>query len=275
VSHPKAIDQAHAGGFTLLELLVATAMMSILVLSLFETMRVAFRARDTALAAVGPARAGEAAMDVMRADLESALPPTGRLASTFIGATGTEVADTSGLVFSAVGNAAPGYLEGASGSGGMGATGGSGLTIGGNGGNAGYADNSDATLAGGTLRVAYAVRVTDAGTRVLVRQVQRNLLADVETGEADDESVVCRGVRTFQLRYFDGTQWLDTWDSSQTGNALPMAVEVTLELERPPTPGAVAVGQTAADLQPYSTTRIFFLSCYDAAAAAQATGGTP
>jgi type II secretory pathway pseudopilin PulG len=259
ILRPSSLDSP---AFTLLELLVATAMMSVLVLSLFATLRVAYRARDTALGAVGPARAGEAAMDLIRRDIESALPPTGQLAGPFIGAEGTEAPGTSGLVFSAVGNAAPGYLEAvAAAGGGMASSAGSG----------GAASGSDATLAGGLIRVAYTVTQRNT-SMVLVRQVQRNLLAQVESSEADEESVVCRGVRSFTLSYYDGEQWLDTWDSSQQGNALPMAVEITLELERPPSPGALA-NAGAADRQPYVTTRIVFPSCYDASAAA--TGGLP
>ena len=44
------------------------------------------------------------------------------------------------------------------------------------------------------------------------------------------EEVICRGVQSFDLRYFDGVDWQDKWDSAAQGNVLPRAVEVTLEL---------------------------------------------
>ena len=59
----------------------------------------------------------------------------------------------------------------------------------------------------------------------------------------------------------DGLDWLDEWDSSLQGNVLPVAVEVTLELDPPakgngPSPTAAQVVAAGA---PYSTTRVFFL----------------
>ena len=34
----------------------------------------------------------------------------------------------------------------------------------------------------------------------------------------------------FNLRYFDGSDWLDDWDSTTETGALPVAIEVTLQL---------------------------------------------
>lgn len=38
------------------------------------------------------------------------------------------------------------------------------------------------------------------------------------------------GLKTFSLRYFDGNEWQDEWDSQQTG-ALPKMIELTVEVE--------------------------------------------
>jgi hypothetical protein len=42
---------------------------------------------------------------------------------------------------------------------------------------------------------------------------------------------LCRGVSAFAVRYFNGTDWSTSWDSTDD-NTIPTAVEVTLDLER-------------------------------------------
>jgi len=49
--------------------------------------------------------------------------------------------------------------------------------------------------------------------------------------------VLCRGVFGFNLRYFNGSEWLDTWDSTVENNTLPCAIEVTLQLDDARQPG--------------------------------------
>ena len=64
--------------------------------------------------------------------------------------------------------------------------------------------------------------------------------------------MLCRGVTAFNLRYFDGSQWQQGWDSTAQNNELPAAVEVTLTLVRP-----IAAGQN----QELRYVRVFPLSC--------------
>ena len=73
-------------GFTLLEILLAMAMMSVLAGSLYTSLHIAFQARESSQAALSPVRAGQVATDLIRRDLESALPPRGILAGIFYGA---------------------------------------------------------------------------------------------------------------------------------------------------------------------------------------------
>jgi hypothetical protein len=47
------------------------------------------------------------------------------------------------------------------------------------------------------------------------------------------EEIICRGVAQFSLRYFDGSAWQTSWDSTQLDNQMPEAVEVTLQLQTP------------------------------------------
>jgi type II secretory pathway pseudopilin PulG len=227
-------------GFTFMEVILATAMMSVIALSLFASLRIAFRARDTALAAVGPARSAEVAADMVRRDLESAMPPTGVLAGSFIGQYGSEVFQTSAVQFYAVaGPAGAGAAATTGGAPGYGAQNGAG----------------DPTQYGGVCRVELLVRASaDGGTGLLVRRVTRNLLAP--SGAEAEEEILCRGVKSFGLMYFDGAQWLDTWDSTLVDNILPSAVEMTLELARPG-----PAGMTSDATPAYRTSRVFFLPC--------------
>ena len=80
---------ADRGGFTLLELLVAVVMVSALTVALFDDLRIGFKARASGEAAVEPARTSEGAMDMIRNDLESTLPPNGTLKGNFTGNTGS------------------------------------------------------------------------------------------------------------------------------------------------------------------------------------------
>ena len=68
----------------------------------------------------------------------------------------------------------------------------------------------------------------DTGGMVLFRKVERNLLST--RLEDPDPEIICRGVRSFNLRYFDGLEWTDSWESVAEDATLPRAVEVTLEL---------------------------------------------
>jgi hypothetical protein len=71
-----------------------------------------------------------------------------------------------------------------------------------------------------------------------------------------DEEVLCRNVRAFSLRYFDGYTWQESWDSTTLDNALPLAVAMTLELDDPanPAPAGMKVPGRAV-------TRVFPLAC--------------
>ena len=72
---PARPDARRRSAFTLLELLVALAMVSILSVSLYQSLRIGFDAKSKAEAAVAPGRTSELAMELLRADIESTGPP--------------------------------------------------------------------------------------------------------------------------------------------------------------------------------------------------------
>jgi prepilin-type N-terminal cleavage/methylation domain-containing protein len=189
-------------GFSLLELILAMTMAAMLALSLYTAMSVTIRARRSAALAVEPTRAAVIAADLLRRDLESVLPPTGVLAGPFIGVhlAGTSGGDSDTAQFCTIG-ADPRPIDAIS-----------------------------PPLSEGIRRVELLV-IEDASPPLLVRRVTRNLLASTEP-QVEDE-IICRGVRSFSLRYFDGLSWQENWDSTTLGDVLPMAVSITLELDDP------------------------------------------
>lgn len=212
-------------GFTLIELLVAMAMVAILAVSLYASLRIAFRAKASAEVQLKPMRTVELAMSLIRTDLQDAPAPNGLLAGTFEGTTGVDDRghEDDDLNFYSVA-ASPLHVDGN----------------------------------GEIKNVELTVMETTTGDHVLVRKVIRNLLSQ-QTMNPDVE-VICRGVSQFGLQYYDGSEWLDTWDSTHEDNTLPVAVQVTLAMDPPKTtaPGAQAV-------QPQTYVSIIPLPCSTAA----------
>jgi type II secretion system protein J len=220
------------GGFSLLELTLAMAMVAMLAVTLYMSLNVVVRARESAAAAVEPMRTAVLAADLMRQDLESVLPPNaaltgnGTLAGPFVGTTANG-ADT--LEFCTIGS--DGALV-------------------------------DHPLSEGARRVVLAVR-TDVNPPALVRQITRNLLPT--TAPEVEEEILCRNVKAFTVKYFDGTNWQDSWDSQVMGDVLPAAVEMTLDTN-------IAGARPGDPARTYRVTRVIPLIC--AKPAGNTTGGT-
>ena len=172
-------------------MIAATAIVLMLVVSLYASLRTAFKARSTATAAVEMVRKGNMAMEVIKADLRSAVVPTGVLAGEFVGTGNSGMFDTGAAELSFHSSAV---------------------------------DIEAAPGVGDIKKIEY--RCEDGS---LIRAVTTNLLASA-TPEPRTETL-CRGVAGFTLRYFDGSAWVEEWASADLDNRLPLAVEVTLELD--------------------------------------------
>jgi len=76
---------------------------------------------------------------------------------------------------------------------------------------------------------------TQTAGKDLVRFVTRNVLA-ASTDDQSTQQWLMGGVQNITFSYYDGTQWIDTWDTTAanatTGltNMLPVAVKVQIEL---------------------------------------------
>jgi len=171
-------------------------------------------------------RTAETAIGLVARELESALPPTGLLAAEFYGEdeTNSDGQDADTLLFTSCGHTPVEDVVGC--------------------------DVRQVELAFG--------QSADGEARALLRYVTANLLAP-ETVDAE-ESVLCRGVRGFNLRYYDGMDWQDTWDSTVVDNALPIAVEITLEVDREDREIPLS-SDDAEDV--YRICRIVVLPCYN------------
>jgi type II secretion system protein J len=201
-----------SGGFSLLELILVMGVMAMLSMSLYASLSTAFKAKRTAERTVRPSRAVATALDLMGRDLEAAVmppavPTTGivtqrTLAGDFYGiddASGTGEADS--IEFYSLGSDGPWEQR---------------------------------TMSEGVRRVIIGLR-TDVNPPVLVRQITRNLTATVE--EEPEEDVICRNVRSFAVRYWDGFTWYEDWDSTASGpnsggpsTVIPLAVRVEMEV---------------------------------------------
>lgn len=215
-------------GFTLLEMLAATAIMAVLAGSLYASLYIAFKARRSALSSVETVRTAAGSMDLIRADLQSAMIPNGILAGGFVGqskAASGSAADTLSFYASAM-------------------------------------DIEPRPGVGDVKKIEYSCEPgADSNEAVLVRRITTNLLAPTVPQPAQE--IVCRGVRTFTLRYFDGANWQDNWDSGAQGNILPAAVEVTMEFQG-------GSGRAACQVS-----RIFLIPCAQGSDATAPAGAAP
>jgi type II secretory pathway pseudopilin PulG len=208
--------------FTLLELILAMTMVSMLSISLYAAMSTAYKAKASAERAIKPARAVSIAMDVIVADLEGTVVPNPN--ST------TAAQDPS----QQVGTTIPWFLAGTFY--GMHQSGGTGEadwvefhTLGSDG-------IPDVPMTEGIRKVAYRVDNDDNGVQCLIRDVTHNLLTDQQT--TPESEVLVRNVRSFKVTYYDGTDWYEDWDSTQLVDtstptalpAIPMLVQIELVL---------------------------------------------
>lgn len=182
--------------FTLLELLVAMTIMSIIGVSLYTSLHLAFKAKDSAEAAVEKARALEIAMSLIKEELISAMPPSGVLAGAFEGedeqdADGDD-ADTLSFYSSD------------------------------------HVPDED-EIACDVRKVEIGMEAREGSDeKVIIRGITTNLLSP-KTLDPDEE-ILCGGVASLNFRYYDGSDWQDDWDSGDNDNTLPEAVEIIVSL---------------------------------------------
>jgi type II secretion system protein J len=199
----------HATGFTLMELLLAMAVSAMVLAAINALFFSAVRLRESVLDAVDNALPLEQALTVVRRDLQGVMlsPSTNRVMSGDF-----RVGEVSSYGLSQNVNielyTTTGTLHD----------------------NEPWAD---------VQRVTYRLRDAadrSSGTgKELVRSVTRNLLATITP--TPDERVLLANIATLEIECYDGTQWRNTWDSTQQDTNLPVAVRMRiLAAEPPPNP---------------------------------------
>ncbi len=190
--------------FTLLELILSMGIVAMISVSLYAAMRTAFKARTSAEAQTAGARPAAVVLDLLQADFESVAPPgaTGAMSDGFVGY----------AMNGAMGTAADSVTF---------------YTIGRE---MGPDVKTDDPLAEGIRQVELVLRTT-GDTPALIRRVRRNILSPNVVEPVDE--VLARNVRSFAVRYYDGTEWLSEWDSLTQNNMLPLAVNIEVILNEP------------------------------------------
>jgi prepilin-type N-terminal cleavage/methylation domain-containing protein len=194
-------------GFTLLELIVAMSLMVVVASCLYTALYTGFRAYRSAQAAVDPTSVASNVIELLKQDISGVLPPGSHLAGAFIGTDsgGIKGVDADSLEFYTTHI----YIND---------TESAGQTV-------------STPVVGGIGKVALLLEEDSEkkdGTYLLLRQVTTDLLAPREM--APEEQVLCSGVVSMNLTYFDGSSWVDEWDSTADSNSLPLAVEIDIQI---------------------------------------------
>ena len=265
-------------GFTLLELLIALALTALLSGVLYSSMYFGFKSRESAVRSLDAIQKASNAFTLLTQDFDGAMPPTGILAGEFTGA----AASYAGANTTAPTGGSSGSTNSANSA--MGAKS-SGLSTSNsslNGTTGGlHAPSTDSQAAvllsfyssantpredemGADIRkIELSIETSEGSTKpALVRRVYYNLLPN--KAPEPRVQILCRNIRSFYLRYYDGTLWRDDWDSKSQGDILPTAVEATLELDAP--------DAKTGDDSAYRITRVFAIPC--GVSAAQAADGS-
>lgn len=205
-------ENRHNRGFTLLEMLLAMALVSVIAFSLYSSISLAYRARKQAEEAVNPYMRLAPVFEMMRPEILCAITNQSEtsLAGSFVGennhvsdldtdrigffTTGCREKDKSGsIVFVSY------YID--------------------------EQNKDDMTLNGDSLKDD--PEHEDDSLLVLYKEVLENPLSDSGEGEV---SIVSRDIVSLNAEYYDGSIWNDEWDSDEMEYVLPTAVRITLSL---------------------------------------------
>jgi type II secretion system protein J len=188
-------------GFTLLEVLVATAIFVVLVGALYSLLYGALRLREKAYEVTEAGLPKDYVALLIKRDLANIAAPVALLAGPMIGEKDEqgeqrldrlELHTTSGIV-------------------------------------------NDTDPWGDVQKVEYYIAQAreygESEGNELVRAVTRNLLAS--TMEEPEEEWLLSGVQSLEFAYYDGEYWQDVWDSTTQENETPLAVRMHMEFVPP------------------------------------------
>ncbi|MGO8836019.1 MAG: type II secretion system protein GspJ [Limisphaerales bacterium] len=190
-------------GFTLIEMILAVGIAAIVLVAINAVLFSALHLREVTQAAVDEATPVDLALTILRRDLQCSVPPepngilTGDFKAGNVASLGTSL-PVSAEMFTATG--------------------------------ALHANEPW----GDIQRVTYELKNAadrNATGMDLVRSITRNLLSTA-TPDIEDQTLLS-GVASLRFSCFDGSQWLDTWDTTDTSTSdtnLPVAVRVQIQM---------------------------------------------
>lgn len=211
-------------GYTLLEFLVAMVIMGIITPGVTLALRAATVAMDRSEARAARMQQVRAAFDVLTRDISYAVLPSASQSSSASEDSSTISEPTSWFVGTddSSGNADTDSLEIITASG-----------------RVGYAEmladnTSDAAEEPPSylVQVVYSLEPSESGEGFnLIRRHRSPPSPDGDRSDLLVEEVVVRGVSGLNFSYFDGTDWLDSWDTTlDTELGLPLAVRIVLTI---------------------------------------------
>lgn len=187
--------------FTLIEMILAIGIAAIVLIAVNATLFAAMRLRDAATDAVDQAAPVDQAVATIRRDLQCAVTPkpNGVMSGDF--KVGNVTSTGIGEVVAAEMYTATGALS------------------------------ADAPW-GDIQRVTYELKPSTSGApgTDLYRSVTRNLLTET-TPDVEDQLMIT-GIASVKFSCYDGSQWYDTWDTTDPGSVstnLPVAVRVDIQ----------------------------------------------
>lgn len=189
------------GGFTLLELLVATAVGAVVILVINATFFSALKLHNTTHAKIDQDLEVQRALSIVRQDLAGIMLPGGVLSGQLQTTALSSSTDVDGERISPDIYTNSGKVDG-------------------------WTPFADVQM------VTYYLGNANTGgqSRTLVRAVTRNLLP-VQDITADTQTLLTN-VASAEVSFYDGTDWTPEWDSSVT-STLPTAIKFSLTLAPP------------------------------------------
>ncbi len=183
-------------GFTLLELILAIALMDMIAIALYSSMHIGFKTKESCQASLKPYQSVTPIFEFIRKDLTSAMNPDGILAGVFVGEdvpfSNLQDADTVSFYSAAY-------------------------------------QPKEGEIASNVINVQYGLETDyERDQIVLKRFTNKNILTP--TAVDPDEEVIGRNIVGFDIQYYDGTTWLDGWDSSEQDSTLPWGVRITISI---------------------------------------------
>ena len=192
--------------FTILEVLVAVAITGLVALVMYSSLYISVRATESSRNAIEPIAEACAIFECIRRDMGCVTRHGQIISADFIGTpkTGSQY-DSDSIIF--------------------------------------HCTRTTDNIEGGAdvIKVEYVLEPQqiyaeydiilnrNKSDNVLKRKITTNLLAPT-TAQPETE-IISRNVYSLCLKYYDGANWIDNWDSSQTDNSLPQAVEITLGMK--------------------------------------------